>query len=378
MFFLTSLILLAMPSTSVAFTPIQRQYSFGRDLVCAHACRSASVSRVADKTKNAMDKIQELETKIKGKSDEYEKEFNKRINQSLADAKVTDGRLGDVKNDIKVEYANEFSIDKITGVITSSIKAFGKASSKGGKLTAESVTSPEALSAYTDLVNQIGEAAKTESKSAASFSYSMSRLGPGLFVFLSATASNLQDSETFGDEAITATSFMFRLVESEDDIKQSTNFDLTLIQAATLKEAAESDKANVLLWKDLQLKLVEQVGNGTLSMHDYTVTSASYEQFADAAMERLNHEHFGASEVPTRTLMMSTQVTSLSKDRNTNVINMRLKEAVQDKDLKILKRIKILRTTCDVTKERPFDSMTATIEMRLSRNMYGKKLLAEL
>lgn len=322
--------------------------------------------------------IEALETKIKEKAKSYEDTFNGKITANLNEAKITDARLMELSTETKVEYSSEFSIDKIAGVVTSAIKAYGQAAGPAGKVTAESATSPAALDSYVDLVNEVAEAAKTTSKSAASFSYSMHRLGPGLFAFLSATSSNIEDHETFGNEAITATCFMYRLVESEDDIKQSTGFDNTMNQAATYKAAAESDKAVVLKWKTLQEKLVDQVADGTLDPDQYEKKNDMYQKFVDSAMERLDNEHFGEAEVPTRRLLLATTVASPTVNRNYKVINMRLKESLAHKDLKNLMRIKSTRTSAHKTAAEALSTVAAKIEERLSSNIYGQSLLGEL
>lgn len=65
--------------------------------------------------------------------------------------------------------------------------------------------SPEAIDAYTDVVNAVAEAAKSSSTAAASLAFSMNRLAPGTIAFLFASSINIQDDETFGKEAVTTT-----------------------------------------------------------------------------------------------------------------------------------------------------------------------------
>ncbi len=242
------------------------------------ACTSGSVKTVADKTVTAADQIKKLETMVKGQSAAKLKEFESKISKSFTAANITDGRLIKEGEEIKTEYTSEFSLDKIAAVVNSALKAAVAATDPK---VPNPAMSPAAITAYTDLVNTVAEAAKSSSTSAASMSYSMNRLSPGVFAFLYATSVSITDKDTFGTEAVTTTSIYFRLYQSIDDLKNETAFGVAVIESA-----------NLLNMKRLQAGLTDRLASGEISVDIWMKLDASYQTAIDKIQARLDEAEF--------------------------------------------------------------------------------------
>ena len=238
------------------------------------ACRTPSVKRVADKTVKAKEQIDKLNAMLKRQHDAKKAEFYKKIDGHLADALVTDAREVTYNSDIKIEYVHEFSLDAIANVVTSALKAAAKAKNTNVE---NPVMSPEAVQAYTDLVNTVAEAAKSTSTSSASLSFSMNRLSPGLFAFLFAESLSIQETETFGKEAVTATAVYYRIMESIEDIQLQAKF-----------EAARIDYQNLLNMKTLQAGLTDQLAKGDITIDTWMTLDKNYSKALEQIQARLD------------------------------------------------------------------------------------------
>lgn len=230
------------------------------------ACRTPSVERVVDKTANAKEQIDKLEVMIKSQEAANKLNFFNQIDAHLSSSNLTDARQIDYNSYIKTEYTSEFSLDKIAEVVTSSLNA-AKA------LTNPAITnpamSPAAIDAYVDVVNTIAEAAKSSSTAAASVSFSMNRISPGMFAFLFASSMNIQDDETFGKEAVTTTAIFYRLVQSIQDLKLQGEFDAAKIEI-------ELNLQSFRKFKTLQVALIDQLGNNQIDIETYEKLDAFY------------------------------------------------------------------------------------------------------
>lgn len=277
-------------------------------------CRSGKVSRTADKTVNAMKQIEKLENALKAKADDFKKDFYARITDALEAAEIHDAVQRSFGVETKVEYSSEFSIDAITNVVTNAIKAYGvtanSAGDKEGKSLSDAATSKEAIDSYVNLVNSIGEAAKSSSKSDGSFSFQMTRMGPGMFLFLSAKSSSLQDKDTFGSEAVTATSFIYRIMRSEADIESTTNFDLKLIKAAVFKQNAEIDAENIVRFKHLESGLIDRLSSGDITIEIWKSLNTQYEAAIADIQKTLDNEHFATPTQPKHNRLLQGHVGS--------------------------------------------------------------------
>ena len=241
------------------------------------ACRTPSVERVADKTVNAKQQIDKLEAMIKDQEASNKATFYHQIDSHLESAKIDDARETQYQANIKTEYTSEFSLDKIAGVVTSALKAAKVATDPKNP---QASTSPEAIDAYSDMVVSVAEAAKSSSTAAASLAFSMSRLAPGTIAFLYASSINIQDSETFGEEAVTTTAIYYRLIQSEKDIELQGAFDATRIRVA-------ADLETFRRFVALQADLVNQLADGKLSFDAYIVLDDKYAKKATELQKRV-------------------------------------------------------------------------------------------
>ncbi|WP_417357693.1 hypothetical protein [Flavobacterium sp.] len=233
------------------------------------ACRTPSVERVADKSVNAQKQLDKLTESVKAQRDTLLDEFDGKVGENLKRARVSDGTILGSNDYIKVEYSYEFSLDKIAGVIKDTLKAI--AANKDSK-SFQDAFSDEAVESYTDLVNSVSEAAKSKSTAAASISFSMNRLAPGVFAFLSATSASLLEEETFGSESITSTIIFYQLIYSIDDLKNQQSFDEAAI-----------DIQNLMNMKRVQAALTDSLADGSISIDDWMAR----DEKLNAAVERL-------------------------------------------------------------------------------------------
>lgn len=245
-------------------------------------CTSGSVQTVADKTTAAKGQIDNLLKMLKDDDETTKKYFFDTINTHLKDAKITDARELSFNSDIKTEYTSEFSLDKIAAVVTTALKAVAAAQAPDSPSPA---MSPQAINAYTDVVNTVAEAAKSSSTSAASLAFSMTRLSPGLFSFLYATSVNIKDVDTFGTEAVTSTSIYYRFMQSIDDVKNEAAFGNAIIDANSLKRM-----------KQIQAALIDDLANGKIDIDTWTKKDDQYDVSVKKIQQRLNQDGFNVNK----------------------------------------------------------------------------------
>lgn len=245
------------------------------------ACRTASVQRVADKTISAKSQLEKLEKEVSDQKDKQQAIFYAKVTEHLRLAKIADERELDFKDYIKTEYTSEFSLDAIAKVVTQSLKTI--AAVKNAK-TPSPAFSNEAVQSYTDLVNTVAEAAKSSSSAASTLSFSMNRLAPGIFAFLSAASSNAKDDETFGKESITSTVVFYRIVESIDDLKNEGEFN-----------EAQIDYQNLQNVKTLQAALSDDLANGKLTFEEWMNKDKEYEKGVKKIRTRLRSRGFSGT-----------------------------------------------------------------------------------
>lgn len=241
------------------------------------ACRTASVERVADKTVKAKEQIDKLQSMIESQEARNKANFYNQINEHLASAQITDAREISYTSNIKTEYTSEFSLDKIAGVVTSALKAVKVATDPTNP---QGMASGDAIDAYADVVNVIAEAAKSSSSSAASLAFSMNRLQAGTIAFLYASSINIQDSETFGEEAVTTTAIYYRLMESSRDVELSAALTATRIRV-------EADLNTYKKFITLQAALVDSLASGKLTIEAYSILDEKYATKAAELQKRV-------------------------------------------------------------------------------------------
>ena len=240
-------------------------------------CRTPSVERVADKTIKAKDQIEKLQWMIQSQEAVNKANFYKQIDEHLASAQLTDAREVSYSSNIKTEFTSEFSLDKIAGVVTSALKAVKVATDPTNP---QGMASSAAIDAYSDVVNVVAEAAKSSSTSAASLAFSMNRLQAGTIAFLYASSINIQDDETFGNEAITTTAIYYRLMESPRDVELSAALTATRIRV-------EADLATYRKFITLQAALVDSLASGKLDIDTYSTLDDKYAKKASELQKRV-------------------------------------------------------------------------------------------
>ena len=245
-------------------------------------CTSGSVKTVADKTIAAKNQIDKLQAMLQEQETANKDKFYSEINSHLADAKITDAKELSYNSDIKTEYTSEFSLDKIAAVVTSALKAAVAATDP---TVPNAATSPDAIAAYTDVVNTVAEAAKSSSTSSASLSFSMNRLSPGMYAFLYASSVNIKDEDTFGSEAVTSTAIYYRMMQSIDDVKNEAKFGESII-----------DAKNLLHMKTLQAGLTDRLASGEIDIDDWTKMDAKCSAAIKTIRKRLDDAHFETAQ----------------------------------------------------------------------------------
>lgn len=260
------------------------------------ACRTPSVERVADKSVNAQNQLDKLTESVKAQRGTLLNEFETRVGENLKKARVSDGTLLGSNDYIKVEYSYEFSLDKIASVIKDTLKAI--AVNKDSK-SFQDAFSDEAVESYTDLVNSVSEAAKTKSTATASLSFSMNRLAPGIYAFLSATSASLLEEETFGNESITSTIIFYQLIYSIEDMQNQKQFDEAAI-----------DIQNLMNMKRIQASYTDMLANGKMGIQEWMTR----DEEAELAIQRLS------ARVDKRGFTNRTRVASRGMSENQRLV----------------------------------------------------------
>ena len=214
-----------------------------------------------------------LEASLEAQKKADETAFFNEIDANLAKAKITDAIQMEYASNMKVEYTSEFSLDKIAQVIVAVLQAV---------VAAKNPASPtpgmdkEAIEAYINVVNTVAEAAKSNSQSSSSLSFSMTRLSPGIYAFLMAKSTSLLDEDTFGSEEVTATSIFYRVMQSIDDIKNQAKFGLAIIDSKILLDM-----------KALQHGLIARLANGNIDIDTWVTLDSKYEGIIQGLKDRL-------------------------------------------------------------------------------------------
>lgn len=240
-------------------------------------CRTAKIEEVVDQATAAIDQIAKLENEIKSEENKRNQEFLKRIDEYLNLAGVSDERFIQKNTYIKVEYASEFSLDKIVNVVKAALQA---AADSAVATNPAALLSSNATDSYSEVIVSIGEAAKSSSSTAANGSFSATRLAPGIIAFVYSTSNNIKEIQTFGSEAITATAIHYALIESNQDFAQTKNIET--IQW-TIKAALKAYKDFITL----QASLVDRLYKGEMTLEQYIDLDNKYAEKAEKLRQRV-------------------------------------------------------------------------------------------
>lgn len=240
-------------------------------------CRTAKIEEVVNHASAAINQVSKLENQIKSEENVRKQEFLKRIDEYLSLAGVDDERFIQENTYIKVEYASEFSLDKIVEVVKDALQA---AADSAVATNPAALLSSNATDSYSEVVVSIGEAAKSSSSTAANGSFSATRLAPGIIAFIYTTSVTIKEIQTFGTEAITATAMHYALIESNQDFAKTKNIE-------TIQWAI---KAALKAYRDfitLQASLVDRLSKGELTLEEYVELDDKYSETAKKLKERV-------------------------------------------------------------------------------------------
>jgi hypothetical protein len=243
------------------------------------ACRTPNVQRGAGNVVKATEALDRLEQTMNAKDADYNADFEARIDDALKAANIHDAEPLEGNFAIKTEYSSDFNVDAIAKVITDSLTAVNAAMAPGDP---KAFQSPEAIEAYSDVVNSIAEAAKSSSQAAASLSFSMNRLGPGIFAFVMARSTTITDKETFGTESVSSTAIYYRYVRSKQSLKNDAEFIATIMLMNHV--LAQIDK-----WIKLQAALLDDFSNDKITMDVYEIKDAKFDEFIAAQRAKIEH-----------------------------------------------------------------------------------------
>ncbi len=220
------------------------------------ACRSASVERAERKSQKALEVIKKLDESMKSVTQQEVDEFDGRIKEYADNNGISDFKFIDVNTQVKVDYTHEFNIDRLVPVIKGLLDTAAVA--LGATKALEIFANPANIKIFTDLFNGIAQALKTTSSTGAAFSFNASNIAPGFRAFTSIKTRTIQDKETFGQEAITAQTILYKMGLSPTLIVEDAEIALLLSLNATVKYLA-----------DARVGLALQVKEGTLSIGEY-------------------------------------------------------------------------------------------------------------
>ncbi len=242
------------------------------------SCKSPSIERVVQNSQRAKEQIEILNNQIAELSEAGKDQFYQKIQEHSDLARISDFRELIFSSATKTEYSHEFSLDKIAPVIARTLEAVA-ASLTGSALAV--ITSPKAIKSYSDLILSITEAAKTKSRASNNLAFSATRIAPGIYAYLSSNTLSIEDKETFGEESVTATSILYSLRNSEQDIVHTTNFEFSYLDAELL-----------LKLKHIQIGYADDLAKGLITIAIWFEKDAQINKAIIDIQKRINSTKF--------------------------------------------------------------------------------------
>lgn len=270
------------------------------------SCKSPSLERVTQRSEKAKKQIEELNKQLSDLENSAKLQFEAKIKEHAKKAKVDDFRRLIFNSAIKTEYSHEFSLDKIAPVISAVLGAV--AQSLTGPVM-QVLTSPKAISSYSDLVVSISEAAKSNSSASSNLTFSANRIAPGVFAFLSANSISIKDSDTFGEEAITATSIFYSLNNSIEDLQQTTNFNLAYLNTKLL-----------LKFKNIQIGYADELAKGKITIAVWQEKNQIIDQTINSIKERLDSSKYNELVVSINQSNIDEELELFDTHRNKTIL----------------------------------------------------------
>ena len=220
------------------------------------ACKSASVERAEKKSQKALEVIRKLDESMQIVTQEEVNEFNGHIKNYTDTNSIHDFNFDNLSTQVRIDYTHEFNVDRLVPIIKGLLDAAAVA--LGANKALEVFAKPENIKIFADLFNGIAQALKTTSSTGAAFSFNASNIAPGFRAFTSIKTRTIQDKETFGQEAITAQTILYKMGLSPTLIVEDAEIAILLSLNATVKYLA-----------DARVGLALQVKEGTLSIGEY-------------------------------------------------------------------------------------------------------------
>lgn len=212
------------------------------------ACLSTSLEDVVKKADGAREQIEKLQQGLEKTDVLNRQRFKEKREEFFKNVGLNDVEPADVNFNIKVEFASEFSLDKIIPAVKAAIDT------AVGLYGGVNPISDKTQKAFSDLVVAIGECAKFSSEAASSLSFATNRLSPGIFVSLYATSNSIKDANMFNKKAVTATMYYYQLSKSVKDIE------IDMVREATVMYAQKVIDMNKRI-----LELADQLALGQIT-----------------------------------------------------------------------------------------------------------------
>jgi hypothetical protein len=245
-----------------------------------NCCNTPDLEKVVDKVTKAKESIDKLAKMVEDQESVNKASFYEKIDEALLQANISDKILEGYDSHVKLEFSSEFNIAAITKIVTASIKAIFSATSS---TKVEAYRSEESIGNYVDVVNMIGEAAKSSAAASASKTFTMIRLAPGIFGFIQAKSESITQKETFGEESVTATAFYYVTVRSENSLKNDAKFDM--IKSKMDHNATQYKGALNQLGVLLERLTIADIG-----IDEYLAQELTYEKMIDRYKEKIEKD----------------------------------------------------------------------------------------
>ena len=253
------------------------------------------VSDTAKRSEAANTTLKNFAKNRENDAEEYKDEFQKKITEELLRAGINDQTFPIALGiQHQTEYASEFNVDKLADVVTSALKSVQAATGDDGKVTMETATSDDAMESYVQLVGSIAASLKSSSSSASNFTFQMTKIGPGMFAFISARAANLTDEKLFGSEAVSCSTFVYTFARSIQDIENTTGYQVAvansttefLFRTQTMINSAKAAQESITLFKQAQVDNVADFTSGKKEFAAYNELDDKFQFAIDKAMDK--------------------------------------------------------------------------------------------
>ncbi|WP_420318994.1 hypothetical protein [Ekhidna sp.] len=241
------------------------------------ACKSGNINEAAQKSGKARDALEKLEEEMKAISGSYKREFSDQIDETAKSLDIDDFKKEVLSYDMKVEYSSEFSLEAMVEVIVKTLNVVGKSIQGGSLLTV--LTSNDYVESYKGFVNAIAEAAKSSSSISFSSTFSMTKIAKGTYAFLSSASRNITDKDTFGKEAVTATTIFYAVYHSQKKFDSDTEYSMYYTHAL-----------NYDIWQEILTERIKQFKDGQISMQDYISQKSFIQQQLEELKEKIEKE----------------------------------------------------------------------------------------